>query len=52
MLTWDELESIVALLEGPMPKIWVLDQAIFLAHPYSLFIPKLINNNGRVTDKA
>ena len=28
MLTWDELESIVALLEGPMPRIWQLDQAI------------------------
>ncbi|KAK5136795.1 hypothetical protein LTR08_002091 [Meristemomyces frigidus] len=27
-LTWDELESIVALLEGPIPKIWQLDQAI------------------------
>ena len=27
-LAWDELESIVALLEGPMPKLWVLDQAI------------------------
>lgn len=28
MFTWDELESIVALLEGPMPKVWQLDQAI------------------------
>ena len=28
MLTWDELESVVALLEGPIPKIWQLDQAI------------------------
>lgn len=28
MLTWDELESVVALLEGPMPRIWQLDQAI------------------------
>lgn len=27
-LTWDELESIVTLLEGPMPKLWQLDQAI------------------------
>ncbi|WPH00749.1 Hypothetical protein R9X50_00357900 [Acrodontium crateriforme] len=28
ILTWDELESIVALLEGPMPRKWQLDQAI------------------------
>jgi hypothetical protein len=28
MLTWDDLESVVALLEGPMPRIWQLDQAI------------------------
>ena len=28
LLTWDELESVVALLEGPMPRIWQLDQAI------------------------
>ncbi|KAK4540746.1 hypothetical protein LTR36_008961 [Oleoguttula mirabilis] len=28
ILTWDELESIVALLEGPIPKIWQLDQAV------------------------
>lgn len=28
MLTWDELESVVSLLEGPMPKVWQLDQAI------------------------
>ena len=27
-LSWDELESIVTLLEGPMPKIWRVDQAI------------------------
>lgn len=27
-LSWDELESIVTLLEGPMPKIWRIDQAI------------------------
>lgn len=27
-LSWDELESVVALLEGPMPKVWQLDQAI------------------------
>ncbi|KAK3717412.1 hypothetical protein LTR37_005801 [Vermiconidia calcicola] len=26
--TWGELESIVALLEGPMPRTWQLDQAI------------------------
>lgn len=28
MITWDELESVVSLLEGPMPKVWQLDQAI------------------------
>ncbi|KAK5166962.1 uncharacterized protein LTR77_007691 [Saxophila tyrrhenica] len=28
MLTWDDLESVVALLEGPMPRVWQLDQAI------------------------
>ena len=28
MLTWDELEMVVTLLEGPMPRIWQLDQAI------------------------
>ena len=28
IVSWDELESIVALLEGPMPRIWQLDQAI------------------------
>jgi hypothetical protein len=27
-LSWDELESIVTLLEGPMPKIWRIDQVI------------------------
>lgn len=27
-LTWDELELIVALLEGPIPKIWQLDHVI------------------------
>ena len=27
-LSWDELESIVTLLEGPMPKLWRIDQAI------------------------
>lgn len=27
-LSWDDLESIVTLLEGPMPKTWRIDQAI------------------------
>ena len=27
-ISWDELESIVTLLEGPMPKIWRIDQAV------------------------
>lgn len=36
MLTWDELESVVALLEGPIPKVWQLDQAISAAElPFS-----------------
>ena len=28
MITWDELESIITLLEGPVPKVWQLDQVI------------------------
>nr|POE64905.1 heterokaryon incompatibility protein 6, or allele [Quercus suber] len=28
MITWDELDSIVALLDGPMPVVWNVDQAI------------------------
>jgi len=28
MLTWDELESIVALMEGPIPRTWQLDHII------------------------
>ncbi|KAK4580061.1 hypothetical protein LTR86_000263 [Recurvomyces mirabilis] len=36
MLTWDELESIVALLEGPLPRAWQIDQAIsFSELPFS-----------------
>ncbi|TKA67605.1 hypothetical protein B0A55_09782 [Friedmanniomyces simplex] len=36
MLTWDDLESIVGLLEGPIPKIWQLDQAFSTAElPFS-----------------
>ncbi|KAH9828455.1 heterokaryon incompatibility protein 6, OR allele-like [Teratosphaeria destructans] len=30
-LSWDELESIIALLEGPLPTDWQLDQAISAA---------------------
>nr|POF17907.1 heterokaryon incompatibility protein 6, or allele [Quercus suber] len=28
MITWDELDAVVALLEGPMPTVWNVDQAI------------------------
>ncbi|KXL41896.1 hypothetical protein M433DRAFT_6604 [Acidomyces richmondensis BFW] len=28
MLTWDELELVVSLLEGPIPKSWKLDHAV------------------------
>ncbi|KAK5108432.1 hypothetical protein LTR62_008319 [Meristemomyces frigidus] len=36
MLTWDELEMVVALLEGPLPEAWHMDQAIsFSELPFS-----------------
>ncbi|KAK5698437.1 hypothetical protein LTR17_023669 [Elasticomyces elasticus] len=36
ILTWDELESIVSLLEGPVPAKWQLDQAFSSAElPFS-----------------
>jgi hypothetical protein len=36
VLTWDELEAIVSLLEGPFPVLWQLDQAVFAAElPFS-----------------
>ena len=28
LITWDDLEAVVTLLEGPVPQIWQLDQAI------------------------
>lgn len=27
-ITWDDLEQVIGLLEGPMPRTWQLDQAI------------------------
>nr|OQO29374.1 hypothetical protein B0A51_03156 [Rachicladosporium sp. CCFEE 5018] len=27
-LTWEELERVVALLDGPLPRVWQIDQAI------------------------
>ncbi|KAK1010737.1 hypothetical protein B0A54_01176 [Friedmanniomyces endolithicus] len=36
MLTWEDLEGIVALLEGPIPKIWQVDQVFSIAElPFS-----------------
>ena len=35
MITWDNLESVVNLLEGPVPRIWQLDQASMYKHYYA-----------------
>lgn len=55
--TWDELELVVALLEGPLPRVWQLDQAVTaLELPFSrinrirLRHQRRIRNDSRSAD--